>query len=110
MRCGRYKRVRSKFGGTVRRCAEFKAGRPRGSYRRAGLKRRKKRGGSHNRGKRCKLYGVNRLGRRTCLAYTSKGVAKRSGGYWGGKGGRVYGPVRMTGESPTPAKKLFPWA
>jgi hypothetical protein len=42
MRCTRYKRVRSRFGGTVRRCANFSGGRKRG-YRRKG----RSRGGSH---------------------------------------------------------------
>lgn len=39
MRCTRYKRVRSRFGGSVRRCANFSGGRARG-YRRRGRGRR----------------------------------------------------------------------
>ena len=39
MRCTRMKRVRSRFGGTVRRCANFSGGRKRG-YRRKGKARR----------------------------------------------------------------------
>lgn len=55
MRCTRYKRVRSKYGGTVRRCANF-SGSPRS---RSGKSRRRKRGKRpFNKGRRCVDFGT----------------------------------------------------
>jgi hypothetical protein len=80
MRCVRYKKVRMKGNGLVRRCAKYKGGPPRrkGLYAKAGGYRRKKsrskrgypRGHRpYNKGKSCVSWGLNKRGVRTCRSY-----------------------------------------
>ena len=82
MRCTRFKRVRSRHGGTVRRCANFSGGKRRRA--RAAGGRRRRRGGGYrrghrpfNKGKRCKRLGVNRRGIVTCRSYGGRRRARR---------------------------------
>ena len=58
--CKRYKRVRMRGNGIVRRCASY--GAKRGST--WGHRRR-----PYNRGKKCVEMGLNRLGKPTCRSY-----------------------------------------
>lgn len=78
MRCLRKKRVRSKLGGTVMRCAKFSGGR-RGKPRSRARYRRGKR--PFNKGKTCVAMGRSRTGKPVCRSYGS-----RSG--WRSKRGR----------------------
>jgi hypothetical protein len=80
MRCARYKKVKMKGNGLVRRCAKYKSGPPRrkGLYAKAGGYRRKKsrskrgypRGHRpYNKGRRCVEKGINKRGHVTCRSY-----------------------------------------
>jgi len=80
MRCARYKKVRMKGNGLVRRCAKYKSGPPRrkGLYAKAGGYRRKKsrskrgypRGKRpYNKGRHCVEKGINKRGHVTCRSY-----------------------------------------
>lgn len=71
-RCTRYKRVRSRYGGTVRRCAKFSGRSARSKKRRGGYRRRGKR--PFNKGRKCVAWGTaTRRGRsvRVCRSYGS---------------------------------------
>ncbi len=78
-RCSKYKRVRSKFGGTVRRCASFGGrssnGRRKRRYRRKGMARR---GGHCVRYKRVKVKGQGYA--RRCAKYAGGSRRRASGG------------------------------
>jgi hypothetical protein len=63
-KCKRFKRVRMRGDGWVRRCASYRGAAPKTSRRRRRRGRR-----PFNKGKRCVEFGVNKRGRRTCRSY-----------------------------------------
>ena len=74
--CVRYKRVRSRFGGTVRRCAKYGRARRKASAsrRKSTYKRRRT---TARKTRTCVRFGRNRNGVRVCRKYTRTA----SGGY-----------------------------
>jgi len=73
-RCTRYKRVRSKFGGTVRRCASYSGRSANGRRRRRGYRRRRgglPRGSTCVRFKRVRVRGGGI--QRRCAKYRARG-------------------------------------
>jgi hypothetical protein len=64
-KCKRFKRVRMRGDGWVRRCASYRGAAPRTSRRR----RRRSRRRPFNKGVRCKDWGVNKNGKRCCRSY-----------------------------------------
>ena len=77
MRCRKFKRVRKKGGGTVRRCASFGKGKAR---KRPASRSRKRGKRPFNKGKKCVAMGVNRAGRLTCRSYGSRSGWRARGG------------------------------
>jgi hypothetical protein len=94
-RCTRYKRVRSKFGGTVRRCASY-SGRSSNGRRRKYKKRR--RSGMARKGSHCVRYKRVRI--------KGGGTVRRCAKYSGGRGRRRY----RKGKAPfNKGKKCVAW-
>jgi hypothetical protein len=90
MRCAGYKRVRTRSGKYVKRCAKYKGGSPRSrssrssrGYRRRGHGRR-----PYNKGRKCVQMGVNRRGVGVCRSY---GARPRMGRHL------VHGPMMASG-------------
>lgn len=91
MYCTRYKKVRMKGNGLVKRCAKY-AGRKRRAvgYRKRSAAKRRASGGYRrghrpfNKGKHCVKFKTNKRGIRTCASYG--GTPKGAAGYakwWG---------------------------